>query len=89
MLGESKIPVLDLAANYNELSTYLTGKVAPEFVEYGLEVTKLLVENISVPSEVEAALDKRSSMGIIGNLDKFLKFQSANAMEAAAKQPGW
>ena len=88
MLGESKIPVLDLAANYNELSTYLTGKVAPEFVEYGLEVTKLLVENISLPSEVEAALDKRSSMGIVGNLDSFLKFQSANAMEAAANNPG-
>lgn len=88
MLGESKIPVLDLAANYNELSAYLTGKIAPEFLEYGLEVTKLLVENISLPLEVEEALDKKSSMGIIGNLDNYLKFQSANAMEAAAKNPG-
>lgn len=88
MLGESKIPVLDLAANYNELSTYLTGKIAPEFLEYGLELTKLLVENISLPLEVEEALDKKSSMGIIGNLDNFLKFQGANAMEAAAKNPG-
>jgi hypothetical protein len=88
MLGESKIPVLDLAANYNELSVYLTGKIAPEFQEYGLEVTKLLVENISLPLEVEEALDKKSSMGIIGNLDNFMKFQSANAMEAAAKNPG-
>jgi len=88
MLGESKIPVLELAANYNELSAYLTGKIAPEFQEYGLEVTKLLVENISLPLEVEEALDKKSSMGIIGNLDNFLKFQSANAMEAAAKNPG-
>jgi membrane protease subunit (stomatin/prohibitin family) len=88
MLGESKIPVLDLAANYNELSTYLTGKIAPEFLEYGLEITKLLVENISLPREVEAALDKKSSMGIIGNLDSYLKFQSANAMEAAANNPG-
>lgn len=88
MLGESKIPVLDLAANYNELSAYLTKKIAPEFLEYGLEVTKLLVENISLPREVEEALDKKSSMGIIGNLDNFVKFQSANAMEAAAKNPG-
>ena len=88
MLGESKIPVLDLAASYNELSAYLTGKIAPEFLEYGLEVTKLLVENISLPPEVEEALDKKSSMGIIGNLDNFVKFQSANAMEAAAKNPG-
>jgi len=88
MLGESKIPVLDLAASYNELSAYLTGEIAPEFLEYGLEVTKLLVENIALPPEVEEALDKKSSMGIIGNLDNFVKFQSANAMEAAAKNPG-
>jgi membrane protease subunit (stomatin/prohibitin family) len=88
LLGESKIPVLALAGNYNELSSFLTEKIAPEFSEYGLEVTKLLVENISLPLEVEQALDKRSSMGIIGNLNNFLKFQSANALEAAAKNPG-
>ena len=88
MLGESKIPVLDLAANYDELSACLTKKIAPEFLEYGLEVTKLLVENIALPPEVEQALDKKSSMGIVGDLDNFLKFQSANAMESAAKNPG-
>jgi membrane protease subunit (stomatin/prohibitin family) len=88
MLGESKIPVLDLAANYNELSAYLGKKVAPEFAEYGLEITKLLIENISLPAEVEAALDKRSSMGIIGNLDNYFKYQSATAMEKAAMNPG-
>jgi membrane protease subunit (stomatin/prohibitin family) len=87
-LSESGIPVLDLAANYNELSLFLTKKIAPEFLEYGLEVTKLLIENISLPLEVEQALDKRSSMGIIGNLDNFTKFQAAQAMEAAAKNPG-
>jgi membrane protease subunit (stomatin/prohibitin family) len=88
LLGESKIPVLALAGNYTELSGFLTEKIAPEFREYGLEVSKLLVENISLPLEVEQALDKRSSMGIIGNLDNFLKFQSANALESAAKNPG-
>ena len=86
-LGESGIPLLDLAANYNELSLFLTKKIAQEFLEYGLGVTKLLIENISLPLEVEEALDKRSSMGIIGNLDNFTKFQAANAMEAAAKNP--
>ncbi len=88
MLAESKIPVLDLAASYNKLSTYLSGEIASEFLEYGIEVTKLLVENISLPPEVEETLDKKSSMGIIGNLDNFLKFQSATAIEAAAKNPG-
>ena len=87
-LGECKIPVLQLAGNYNEFSKYLTEKICAEFQEYGLEVTKLLVENISLPLEVEEALDKRSSMGVIGNLDNYLKFQSANAVEAAAKNPG-
>ncbi|HIJ96724.1 MAG TPA: SPFH domain-containing protein [Desulfuromonadales bacterium] len=87
-LGESGIALLDLAANYDELSELLTQKIAPEFLEYGLEVSKLLIENISLPLEVEQALDKRSSMGIIGNLDNFVKFQAANAMESAAKNPG-
>jgi membrane protease subunit (stomatin/prohibitin family) len=87
-IGESKIPALDLAANYDELSTFITGKINPEFGEYGLSVTKFLVENVSLPPEVEAALDKKSSMGILGNLNQYAQFQAANAMEAAAKNPG-
>ena len=87
-IGESKIPVLDLAANYDELSKFISGKINPEFGEYGLEVTKFLVENISLPPEVEQALDKRSSMGILGNLNQYAQFQAANAMEAAAKNQG-
>jgi membrane protease subunit (stomatin/prohibitin family) len=87
-IGESKIPILDLAANYDELSKFISAKINPEFAEYGLEVTKFLVENISLPPEVEAALDKRSSMGIIGNLSQYAQFQAANALEQAAKNPG-
>ena len=87
-VGESKIPVLDLAANYDELSKFINTKINPEFSEYGLELTKFLVENISLPPEVEAALDKRSSMGILGNLNQYAQFQAANAMEQAAKNPG-
>ncbi|GAB6143160.1 SPFH domain-containing protein [Desulfocicer niacini] len=88
LLGEKKIPVLDLTANYDELSNHLTRTIAPEFVTYGLEITKLLVENISLPVTVEEALDKKSSMGIVGDLDDYFKFQSANAMAAAAENPG-
>jgi membrane protease subunit (stomatin/prohibitin family) len=84
-LAESKIPILDLAANYNELSKFIGEKINPEFNELGITITKFLVENISLPPEVEAALDKRSSMGIIGNLNQFTQFQAANAMEEAAK----
>lgn len=88
LLASSRIPMPDLSANYNELSKELMEMIAPEFLEYGIDVTKLLVENISLPLEVETALDKKSSMGIIGNLDNYLKFQSGAAMEAAANNPG-
>ncbi len=88
ILGESKVPVLDLAANYDELSTFVTNKIADEFQEYGLQITKLLVENISLPPEVEKTLDKRTSMGIIKNLHDYSAFQAAEAMTAAAANPG-
>ncbi len=87
ILGESNIPVLDLASNYDDLSEYITAKIAPEFMEYGLEITRLLVENISLPASVEEALDKRTSMGIIGNLKNYSDFQAAEAMKAAAENP--
>ncbi|CAN5790826.1 SPFH domain-containing protein [soil metagenome] len=87
-LGESSIPMLDLAGNQSELGEKIGGIIRPEFTAYGVELTKLLVENISLPPEVEAALDKRSSMGIIGNMQQYGQFQAANAMEQAAKNPG-
>jgi membrane protease subunit (stomatin/prohibitin family) len=86
-VAESKIPVLDLASNYDEVSAIIGDKIKPEFNELGLDLTKFLIENISLPPEVEAALDKRSSMGIIGNLGAYSQFQAANAMEAAANNP--
>jgi len=87
ILGESNIPILDLAANYDDLSDYITARIKPEFLEYGLEMTKLLVENISLPPPVEEAMDKRTSMGILGNLRDYGDFQAAEAMKAAADNP--
>jgi membrane protease subunit (stomatin/prohibitin family) len=87
-LAETGIPVLDLAANYNEIGEHLRGRLQPEFSEYGLKLTKFLVENISLPDEVEKALDKRTQMGVIGNLDNYTKFQTAEAIEAMAENPG-
>ncbi len=86
-LGESKIPTLDLAANQDELGKVLIGRVNPDFQAMGLELASLVVENISLPPEVEAALDKRTSMGVIGNLDAYMKFQSAEAIAKAAENP--
>lgn len=87
VIGESNIPILDLAANYDELGEFITTAINPAFEDYGLNVENLMVENISLPTEVEAALDKRTSMGIIGNLGQYSQFQAAEAMEAAANNP--
>ena len=84
-IGESKIPVLDMASNYNEISKFCETKIKPEFLDYGIDLTKFLVSSITLPENVEKALDSRSSMGIIGDLNKYTQFQAANSMEAAAE----
>ncbi len=86
--GESKIPVLDMAANYNELGDVLLGAIQGDMTQYGLELTKLLVENISLPEAVEKVLDERTSMGVIGDLSRFTQFKTAEAMGDAANNPG-
>lgn len=80
VVGSSNIPVLDMAGNYDQLGQFVTQRIAPEFAAYGLKLTSILVENISLPTEVEAALDKRSSMGVIGNLDQYMQFQAAQSI---------
>ena len=87
-LGEMKIAALDLAAQYKELGDTIRGKINEDFKTYGLEVTKFYVENISLPEEVEAAMDKRASMGALGNLDNYMKMQAADALRDAAQNEG-
>lgn len=87
IIGKTNIPVLDMAGNYDQLGDYVTQRIAPEVAEYGLALTRFLVENISLPPEVEAALDKRTSMGIVGNLQDYVTFQTGNSMEKAAENP--
>jgi membrane protease subunit (stomatin/prohibitin family) len=87
VLGESRIPILDLAANYDELSQFLTLKIEPAFAEYGLELSSILVENISLPPVVEKALDERSRMGVLGDLSAYTRLATADAMRGAAENP--
>lgn len=87
-LGELKIPALDLASQYKELGDAIRAKINEDFVSYGLEVTKFYVENISVPPEVEAALDKRASMGALGDAQRYMQFQAADALRDAAQNEG-
>src|SRR5215213_9286439 len=87
-LGEMKIPALDLAAQYKELGEAIRAKINEDFSGYGLEVTKFYVENISLPPEVEAAMDKRSSMGALGDANRYMQFQAADALRDAAQNEG-
>lgn len=87
-LASLKIPVLDLAANQDLMAKTLSGNLDTEFKEYGISVTKFLVENIALPPEVEKVLDKRSAMGLAGNLDQYTKFQVAESIPLAAANPG-
>ena len=88
VLGKDSTPVLDLAGNYEIFGAFITEGMSPYFKEYGLELTKMLIENISLPPEVEKALDTRSSRAITGNLDDHLKYQSAEAMKNSSNHSG-
>jgi membrane protease subunit (stomatin/prohibitin family) len=87
-IGEMKIPALDLAAQYKELGEAIRAKINQDFSAYGLEVTKFYIENISLPPEVEAAMDKRASMGALGDAQKYMQFQAADALRDAAQNEG-
>lgn len=88
LLGEAKIPALDLAMNYDELSKLSQTKLQPRFEEFGLKLNSFYFENISLPEEVEKVLDKRTSMGVIGNMQQYAQYQAAEAIRDAAQNPG-
>ncbi|QUC68028.1 SPFH domain-containing protein [Aristaeella hokkaidonensis] len=83
-IAESKIPALDLAANYEELSAYAMQAINPKLAELGLTLCSFVIENISLPEEVEKSIDKRTSMGVLGNMDQYAKYQAAEAIRDAA-----
>ncbi len=80
-LASAKVPVLDVATRYGELGEALLPLVNQQTVpKYGIEFTSFIIENVSVPEEVEKAIDKRSSMAAVGNLNDYVKFQMAEAL---------
>ncbi len=88
-LAESKIPALDVASRYAELGEALLPIINPILADkYGLTMTSFVVENVSVPPEVEQAIDKRSSMAAVGNLNDYVKFQMAQGMEKGGAGAG-
>src|SRR5205823_14967050 len=78
----AKIPALDVASRYGELGEALLPLINPAIgAKYGLEMTTFIVESVSVPADLESAIDKRSSMAAVGNLNDYVKFQMAQGME--------
>lgn len=80
-VATAKVPVLDVAARYQELGAALLPVINPAVTaKYGLEIPSFIVENVSVPPEVEQAIDKRSSMAAVGNLNDYVKYQMGQGM---------
>ncbi|MFE7211880.1 SPFH domain-containing protein [Streptomyces sp. NPDC057611] len=87
-LATAGVPMLDLATRQDGLGARLAGALTEELAPVGIAVPKFIIENISLPPEVEAAVDARSRMGIVGNLDQYTQLQAADAIGDAARNPG-
>src|SRR5580658_8381795 len=88
-LAAAKVPVLDVASRYQELGAALLPLINPQVTsKYGIEISSFIVENVSLPPEVEAAIDKRSSMAAVGNLNDYVKFQMAESMTKGGGEAG-
>lgn len=86
-LAQSKIPALDMAANYLELGQSVRETLSPRIEALGLELSGVVVENVSLPEEVEKAIDRRTSMGVAGNINQYAQYQAAEALREAANNP--
>jgi membrane protease subunit (stomatin/prohibitin family) len=80
VLAASNIPVLDMAANTADLGKLVTTATAPKIAEYGITLPEFYIENISLPEEVEKVLDKRTSVGIAGDLNRYMQFNAAESL---------
>ena len=88
VIAAAKIPVLDLAGNYEKISKAALDIVGPDLTGMGLALTLFYVENISLPPDVEQAIDTRSKMGLLGDMNRYARYQSATAIDDAAKNTG-
>ncbi|MFC3526830.1 SPFH domain-containing protein [Paracoccus mangrovi] len=88
MIAASGIPVLDMAANTQQFGQIVAKAISPTVAAYGLTIPEFYIENISLPDEVEKMLDKRTSMGIVGDLDRFGQYAASEAMLNASNQAG-
>src|SRR5574343_577796 len=88
LFGESGVPFIDMAANQDELGKAMFAKAAPMFAEYGLVLDSLVVQNVSLPEELQKILDQKIGMNMIGDMQRYTQYQVANSIPDAAKNEG-
>jgi excisionase family DNA binding protein len=88
VLGEAKVPVLDIPALVEEIGAAVRAKLSEEFEAFGLLLKTFFLQNVSMPEEVQKAIDQRASMGAIGDMQRFTQYQAAQALRDAAQQEG-
>lgn len=88
MIAAARIPVLDMAANTADFGKLVAQGITPAIAAYGLSIPEFYVENISLPEEVEKVLDKRTSMGIVGDLNRYAQFNAAEGLANPATGAG-
>ena len=86
-LAESNITVYDLSTKYDEIGASAQREIAGQVKQIGLEVAQLVIENVSLPPEVEATIDQKTRMNMLDNLDRYTRLQSADAIRDAARNP--
>lgn len=88
-IASANIAALDMATKYNELGEAAIEQIGPEFAKYGLELSRFFVENVSLPEEVEAAIDQRTKLGVLGDrMQQYTQLQVADSIPLAASNPG-
>ena len=87
-IAESQIAALDIASHYDELGSQILERINPKVEPLGIRLVSFTIENISLPDEVEKAMDRRTSMGVVGDLNQYTQFQTAEAIRAGAATPG-
>ena len=88
LFGESGVAFIDMAANQDEFGKVMLEKMTSVFAEFGLTLDSLVVQNVSLPEELQKILDQRIGMNMIGDMQRFTQYQVANSIPDAAKNEG-
>ena len=88
LFAESGVSFIDMAANQDEFGAALKQKLLPIFDSYGLVLDSLVVQNVSLPEELQKVLDARISMGVLGDMDRYTRYQVASSIPLAAQNEG-